>query len=227
MAAQDPRAAFRYALDGGSDSDAQAAIAKVQSDAQEVAALAALAHRDGDQQGYAQLNQQAVNLNTLAQSMHGEFQQVQTHRAQAPLQEWQRNQNLAAAEQQLAQQLPEYAARRQQVIQVLQQQPNLIAGHSLQEIHQGLRAAYAVAALEPSPAQANNLPDIDAVVKEAVSKHIAATRQAKAKAADSAAGASGDRAAPGGGGGGEPSLKDQIYAQQAAASMGARKFMDL
>lgn len=226
MAAQDPRAAFRYAIDGGADSDAQAAIAKVQSDAQEVAAMAALAHRDGDQNAYTQLNQQAVNLNSLAQSMQGEFQGVQNQRAQAPLQEWQRNQNLAAAEQALAAQLPEYGARRDQVIGVLRQQPNLIAGHSVQEIHTGLRAAYAVAALEPVVQQQSVVPDIDSVVKEAVQKHIAATRKAKANAADAASGGDGARSAPSSSGG-RASVKDDIYAAQAAASLGARKFMDL
>lgn len=225
MTAQDPRAGFRYALDGGNDADAQAAIAKVQSDAQEVAAMAALAHRDGDQQAYAQLNQQAVNLNSLAQSMQGEYAGIVQQRAQAPLQQWQRNQNLAAAEAQLAQQLPEYASRRDQVIQVLRTQPNLIADHSVQGIHAGLRAAYAVAALEPAPTAAV-APDIDSVVKKAVEDHIAATRKAKKAAADAAAGASGERSAPGGSAQ-EPSLKDSIYQDQANASIGARRFMAL
>jgi hypothetical protein len=227
MTAQDPRAGFRYALDGGNDADAQAAIAKVQADAQEVAAMAALAHRDGDREAYQQLNQQAVNLNSLAQSMHAEFNSVVNARAQAPLHEFQRNQNLAAAEHQLAQQFPEYPARRQQVIQVLRQQPNLIADHSVQGIHAGLRAAYAIAALEPAPTSAApSAQDIDSVVKQAVERHIAETRKAKARAADAASGDAGDRVSPGGGAQ-EPSLKDMIYQDQANASIGARRFMAL
>jgi hypothetical protein len=113
------------------------------------------------------------------------------------------------------------------VIQVLRQQPNLIHDHSAQGIYAGLRAAYAIAALEPAPTSAApSAQDIDSVVKQAVDRHIAETRKAKARAADAASGDAGDRVSPGGSAQ-EPSLKDMIYQDQANASIGARRFMAL
>lgn len=224
IATQDPRAAFQYAMQAGNSTDAATAIAQVQADAMELAGLAAIAHRDGDQDAYAQLRAQATNANALAQSMQGEVQQVNLRVQQAPLVEAERARNLAAAEAHLAQSNADYTTRRGQVIEVLRQRPNLITGHSAEQIAQGLSDAYAIASRQPAPAGVG--ADIDSVVAAAVAKHIEATRAAKKAAAGAASGGAGSRVSPGDGLV-EASPKDAIYSQQSAAGLGARSFMDL
>lgn len=225
LAGQDPRAAFRYALTSGQTADAQAAIARVQTDSAELAAQAAQAHAAGDANAYQMFREQSTNAAALAQQMHGEVQAATFAQQSAPLVHAEQQRNLQAAEQHLSTQTGgDYTARREQVVQVLRERPYLITGHSAQEIHRGLADAYTIAQAMPAPTTVE--ASIDEMAKAAIERHVAATRAAKAKAADDAVGASGERSAPGTSGG-EPSTKDTIYAQQRSASQGARAFMDL
>lgn len=233
QAANDPRAAFDYALQGGQHSDAQAAIARVQSDASELAAMAALARSQQDADSWAHYNAAAINANAQAQEMQGELSQRIVEDRNRPLVEETRRRNLTIAEQALNEQTGgAYAQHRMATIQVMQRSPQYAAGTSLEEVYAGLRDAYAIAqfnAPAAAPVQATEAApvDVDAIAKQAVAKHLAATRQAKKDAAEAASGGDTGRGAPAGAGGGEPSEKDAIYQHAKAQSMGARAFMDL
>jgi hypothetical protein len=225
-AGEDPRAAFEYALQNGQTSDAQAAIAQVQADAAELASLAAIALKDNDQQSYQQHRMQATNASTLALQLAGRLQNESMTRQQAPLVEAQNRQNVQAAWSTLNQQTNgELAARQAQVRQVLAERPYLVQGTTAEAIYRGYQDALTIASSQPAPAAAPT-DSIDDVVKAAVDKHIAATRAAKAKAAGDAQGADSGRTAPTTTVNAGEATKAAIYAEQASASMGARKFMD-
>lgn len=226
IASEDPRAAFQYALSSGQTSDAQAAIAQVEVDAAELAAAAALASSQDNQQMYMQYRSQAQNAAALAQSMHGELNQVQRQAELAPHVKAERDRNLAAAEHAFDQATQgDFRARYNEVVQVLSQRPNLLAGTEARQIYEGIEAAYAIVKSRPAPV--STAVSVDEIARNAVEKHLAATRAAKKQAADAASGAAGDRSGPAGGGTEEPSLKDAIYAERTNASLGAKAFMGM
>lgn len=227
IAAQDPRAAFQYALQAGNESDVRTAIAQVQTDANELSAMAALASRDGNQDAYQQLRAQSQHAADLAQQMQGEYQHAVMVARQAPLVQAENARKVQTAWTTLDQQTGgELSKHHDQVRRVLAERPHLLSGTSQEAIYRGYADAYAIARAQPTPEPGVSAGSIDEVVKMAVEKHVAATRQAKKAAAEAAAGGGGDRTAPTASGG-EPSLKDEIYASQKAASMGARNFMDM
>lgn len=229
IAAQDLSAAFRYAIENDQLADAQAAIAQVQTDANELAAHAAHAHLNGDKEQYAALRAQSVNAAAMAQQLQGEYANRLTAKAQAPLVRSEQMRATNQAEALLSQELgEEYGARRAQVIQTLQETPGLISDQSPQGIAAGLRKAFAIAkATYPDPvAAAQPTPNADETVKAAVDEYLKAKRQAKAEAAEAATGAADTRSGASTKKA-DPSLKDELYESAKKQSVGARGFMAL
>jgi len=227
IAGNDPQAAFQYALTSGQVTDAQAAIAQVQADSAELAALAASAHREGDANAYGQLRAQSMNAAAQAQQMQGEMIRATQAQAQAPLVAAERDRNIAIAESNLVQATEgDYTARRDDVIRVLRERPYLIASHSAQDIQRGIQDAYVIARAQPQNTTAAAASSIDEIVKKAVSEHVAATRSAKRQAAADAVGGEGGRVGPSSSSQ-APSMRDELFEQQRKSSIGARKFMDM
>ena len=225
MAAQDARSAFEYAFQAGNDVDARTAIAQVQIDAQELSALAAIAHREGDQDAYANLRNQAQNAAVLARDFDSRLAQKQQATANAPLVADQRARAAQQAEEAYNRETGgEYANLRAQTLQVLQANPHLIKGYGVEDMQAGLRIAHAVAKAQPAPVSV--AATIDEQVAAAVKTALEATRAAKAKAADAASGADGGRSAPASTAA-QSGIKEAAYETQSAGQRGARAFMDL
>lgn len=234
IAGQNPVEAFEYAMESGSDTDALAAIAQVQSDANLLAgahaqaeAMVAQAQADDEPQAAQAARVQAQdylakarNAAAFAEKMRAQYHSANVERQVAPGRDRARFEDLNRLSYQVfSGDNEQYAVRAGEL---LRDDPSLLGDMSPRAMDRGLKNALRIAQGESGGVPAN----IDEIVAAKVAEALGVARQGKAAAAPAAQGEPAGRRAPGDG---DPLSEADIERKKVfkPQGIGAKAFMDL